>query len=253
MQASNVTLLLRRSLRRLGGTIAGVALAGTVFALHPAVIAVAIVAIGAQFTAEVVMRASYGLAVTFVTVIALCIYDLAVAVAATGAAVGARVLDTAIGAALAITLRLVLWPRAAAARMPQVQAQALRTVASVFRSRWLSDQTGLERAQRQLQEQLLNLRTITEDMLADQVAGPSATRLNPVTLAIDELAMLALGMPFGRERPARPAAEALVRRLEQLAGAVENRMPPPDPHRPVELPGYPRTQAATELLASAIG
>lgn len=100
--------------------------------------------------------------------------------------------------------------------MPQVQAQALRTVASVFRSRWLSDQIGLERAQRQLQEQLLNLRTITEDMLADQIAGSSATRLDQVTLAIYELAMLALGMPFGRPRPARPAAEALVRRLEQL-------------------------------------
>ncbi|MGH3149743.1 MAG: hypothetical protein ACRDOB_03300 [Streptosporangiaceae bacterium] len=146
----------------------------------------------------------------------------------------------------------MLWPRAAAARMPQVQAQALRTVASVFRSRWLGDQTGLERAQRQLQEQLLNLRTIAEDMLADQVVGSSATPLDQVTLAIDELAMLALGMPFGRERPARPAAEALVRRLEQLAGAVENRMPPPDPHRSVELPGYPRTQAATDLLATSI-
>jgi len=137
--------------------------------------------------------------------------------------------------------------------MPQVQAQALRTIASVFRSRWLDDQTGLERAQRQLQEQLLNLRTITEDMLADQVAGSPVTRLDQVTVAIDELAMLALGLPFGRVRPARPAAEALVRRLEQLAGAVENRMPPPDPYRQVELPGYPRTQAATELLTSAIG
>jgi uncharacterized membrane protein YccC len=253
LQASNVTLLLRRSLRRLGGTIAGVALAGAVFALHPAVIAVTIVVILAQFTAEVVMRASYALAVTFVTVIALCLYDLAVPVAATGAAIGARVLDTAIGAALAIALRLVLWPRAAGARLPRVQAQALRTVASVFRSRWLSDQAGLERAQRQLQEQLLNLRTITEDILADQVIGSSVTRLDQVTLAIDELAMLALGLPFGRERPARPAAETLVRRLEQLAGAVENQLPPPDPHRSIELPGYPRTQAATELLASAIG
>lgn len=183
LQASNITLLLRRSLRRLGGTIAGVALAGAVFALHPAVIAVATVATLAQFAAEVVMRVSYGLAVTFVTVIALCVYDLAAPGAATSA-VGARVLDTAIGAALAIMLRLVLWPRAA--RMPQVQAQTLRTVASVFRSRWLSDQTGLERAQRQLQKQL-----------------PSA------------------------------------------------RMPPPDAHGSVELPGYPRTQAATELLASA--
>jgi hypothetical protein len=60
-------------------------------------------------------------------------------------------------------------------------------------------------------------------MLADQISGSSATRLDQVTLAIDELAMLALGMPFGRTRPARPAAEALVRRLEPLfTGSYEN-------------------------------
>ncbi len=252
LQASNVTLLLRRAARRLGGTVAGVVLAGAIFAWHPVVIAVAIVAIGAQFTAEILIRASYGLAVTFVTVIALCLYDLAVPGAAIGAAVGARVLDTAIGAALAIVLRLVLWPRAAAARLPQVQAQVLRTVARVYRSRWLSEQAGLERAQRQLQEQLLKLRTITEDILADHVAGATAAGPDQVTLAVDELAMLALGLPFGRTRPARPAAEALVGRLEQLAVAVDNGMPPPDAPRPVELPGYPRTQAATDLLASAL-
>lgn len=37
LSAKQRQLLLRRSLRRLGGTIAGVALAGAVIALHPAV------------------------------------------------------------------------------------------------------------------------------------------------------------------------------------------------------------------------
>jgi hypothetical protein len=122
-----------------------------------------------------------------------------------------------------------------------------------FRSRWLGAQTGRERVQRGLQEKLLDLRTITGDVRADQITGAPATRQDQVTLAVDELAMLALGMPFGRPRPDRTAAEALTGRLERLAAALQSALPPSDAHRPVELPGYPRTQAATELLACAIG
>jgi uncharacterized membrane protein YccC len=120
LQASNVTFVLRRLLHRLAGTIAGVGLAGAVFAWHPGVAVVAVVATGAQFIHEIIIRVSYGLAVIFVTVLALSMYDLAVSGAQIGAAVGARVLDTIIGAALVIALRLVLWPRATAARVPQV-------------------------------------------------------------------------------------------------------------------------------------
>jgi hypothetical protein len=72
-------------------------------------------------------------------------------------------------------------------------------------SQVLGDQTGLKRAQRHLQEQLLNLRTITEDMLADQIVGSSPTRLDQVTLAIDELAMLASACrSAGRGQPGQP-------------------------------------------------
>jgi hypothetical protein len=140
----------------------------------------------------------------------------------------------------------------AAARMPQVQAETLLAVAEVFRGRWLGESAGPERAQRRLAGKLLDLRTITEDMLADQVIGAPATRREQVTLAIEELAMLALGIPFSRRRPSRTDAEALVGRLEQLAGALGRGLPAPDADPAPELPDYPRTRAATELLALAI-
>lgn len=250
LQANNVTFLVRRSLNRVAGTIAGVGLAWIVFAPHPPVIAVAAVAICAQFAAEVMMPVLYGLAVTFVTVVALAVYDLAASGAGIGEAVGARLLDTLIGAALAVVLRIVLWPRANAIRMPYLQARTLQAATDAFRSRWLGDGPGLGQVQRRLQAELLSLRAVRRDTLADHVATPASA--DYVTPVIDELAILALGVPFDRPVPPRPDAEALLRRLDELTGALQTRTPPPDDDEPVTLPGYPRTEAAVNLLGSVI-
>jgi uncharacterized membrane protein YccC len=253
LQANNVAFLLRRAANRVAGTIIGVGLAGLVFAGHPAVIAVVSVAVCAQFVSEVLIPVSYGLSVTFITALALSIYDLAASGAGIGTAVGARVLDTLIGAGLAILLRLVLWPGAAAARLPLLQARTLRGAAAVFRSRWLGDQASLVTAQRALQDQLLNLRAVHQDMQADRRLIPPAATPDQLTPAIEELAWLALGIPFGRTRPAQPAAQALIGRIDQLADALQSGAPPPRIAGPLALPGYPRTQAAASLLESAIG
>jgi hypothetical protein len=90
-------------------------------------------------------------------------------------------------------------------------------------------------------------------MLADQVPGSPANRQDQASLAIDELAMMALAVPSGRPRPAQPDTEALAERLEQLAAALQTGRPPQAARRTIQLPGYPRIRAATELLASAIG
>ncbi|GHF40281.1 putative membrane protein YccC [Amycolatopsis bartoniae] len=241
LQATNLTLLRRRSLHRVAGTAVGVGLAAAVFAPHPPALAVALVALLAQLVAEVFMPVSYGFAVAFVTLVPLAIFDLAAPGAQIGAAVGARALDTALGAVLALVLRLVLWPKATAARLPQVQARTLRAVAGLFGARWLGgDQVP---ARRRLQEAVLDLHNVTQDAFGE--------RWDQVGLAVDELAFLALGVPFGRPHPPRPEAEALLSRLEQLADALSRGTPPPDRHPPA-LPGYPRTSAATQLLAGAL-
>jgi uncharacterized membrane protein YccC len=254
LQAGNVTLLLHRSLNRLAGTAVGVGLAWAVFTLHPAVIVVALVAVLTQFLGEVLIRAAYALGMIFVSILALSIYDLAVPSARIGSAVGARVQDTAIGAVVVIVLRLVLWPRATGAAIPQVQAQTLNAVTALYPSRWLGAGrvADLQAPQRRLQERLLHLQAISEDARADQIIGAPPARQEQVTLAIDELAILALGVPFGRSRPPQPDVEALVGRLGQFAAALQNGSPPPRADHGIKLPGYPRTQAAAHLLASAI-
>jgi len=248
LQASNVSVLVRRSANRIGGTIAGVALAAAVFAPQPTALVVAVVALVAQFAAELLMPTRYGVAVMFVTLVPLSIYDLAAPGAEIGSAVGARLLDTAIGVVLAVVLRLLLWPRATAARLPQVQAKALRATAEVFRSRWLHGE--LAPARRRLQERVLDLHNVADDALADHVRRGATSGRDQITVAIDQLAMLALSVPFERPHPPRDSAETLVAQLEKLADALHSG-PLPAPMAPV--PGYPRTTAAAELLRSATG
>ncbi|KAA9157456.1 hypothetical protein FPZ12_025120 [Amycolatopsis acidicola] len=249
LQATNVTLLVRRAAHRIVGTIAGVALAAVVFAADPPLLAVAFVVIVAQGVSEILMPVSYGVAVVFVTLVPLSLYDLAVPSAQVSSAVGARVLDTAIGAVLVVLLRVLLWPRATAARLPQVQARTLRSVAEVFRGRWLDgDEAELRENRRLLREQVLDLHNIAEDARADRVRGRDTDR---ITLAVDELAMLALGVPFGRPHPAREQGERLVNGLRSLADALGRGTAPGE--RPPPIPGYPRVSAASELLATSLG
>lgn len=65
--------------------------------------------------------------------------------------------------------------------------------------------------------------------------------------------MLALGVPFDRPAPRHADAAALVSRLEQLASVLDGGSQlTHGTSRSLSLPGYPRTQAATELLTSAL-
>ncbi|MFI5614381.1 FUSC family protein [Amycolatopsis sp. NPDC051903] len=251
LQASNVTLLLRRSLHRTVGTAGGVALAAAVFAGAPSPLVIALVAIGAQFVAEVFLPVVYGVGVAFVTLVPLFQYELAVPGAEFGSALGARLLDTAIGAVLAVVLRVVLWPRATAARLPQVQARTLRVTAQVFRRRWL-DAGDAEEPRGRLRETVLDLRSVAEDARADRLPDRRAERADRVTYAAGELALLALAIPYDRPAPPRERAQAFLCGLDRFAEALEQGVPASvTDHGPI--PGYPRLSAANHLLVTALG
>ena len=287
LQATNFSFVVRRSAHRLAGTVAGVVLAWALFALHQEAAAVAVVAIVAQFFAEAFIRVIYGLATAFITVLALSIFDLASPTAGIGSAIGARLLDTLIGVVLVIILRLVLWPQATRARLPLIQAETLRASAAVFGQRWLEPPVGaispsaiagggapgqaglppvdaagpaviapaVVEARHRVRDSLTRLRAVSDDALADEITRRSPT--DQVTLATEELAMLALGVPFDRPAPPPSAARALLDRLDRLADAVESPGAPGSDSAAggtrLDLPGYPRTRAAVELLESAIG
>jgi uncharacterized membrane protein YccC len=253
LQANQVTLLLRRALHRMAGTVVGVAVVGLVFSLGPARGVVAAMAFVAQGIAETLIRASYAIAIVFVTVIALSVYDLAVPGAGLATGVGARVIDTAIGAALVVVLRLVLWPRAHEARLPRAEAAAIRVAAQLFADRWQDRPAAeLARGQRRLQERLLELRTLAEGARGDRILTAREAHDDRITEAVEELAMLALGVPYGRTPPSAQDALALARTLARIAEALETGEAVDVPPVP-ELPGYPRTRAATGLLRGSLG
>jgi uncharacterized membrane protein YccC len=170
LQATNTTLLIRRALARVAGTAGGVVLAWVILAQHPPVLVIAIVVVVALFIAVILVRASYGLAVIFTSVVGLAMFELTVPGAQIGAALGAR-----------------------------------------------------------------------------------RRRPGQVALAVDQLGMLALGLPFGRVQPPQADAEAVVARLDELAGAIESGTPLRRQPRTLPLPGYPRLRAATGLLAAGLG
>jgi uncharacterized membrane protein YccC len=251
--ASNSIGTLRRSVHRVAGTVAGVALAYALLAGHPPwAVVVAGVAV-CQFVSEMVITATYGLAVVGITVLAMVLFHIGAPGEDVGAAIGARLGDTVLGAVLALVLRAVLWPRATAARLPQSQARTLRAVGRVLHVFWCDGDNvrGLADERRRLQADLVTLRAVHADALADDRSASPDTDLRwPVTLAVEELAFLALSLPRHRQAPAAHQAWAFRRSLDELATAVDGAAPAPVVVS--EVPGYLRTSAALAALATAV-
>jgi uncharacterized membrane protein YccC len=251
--ATNSANTVRRSVHRIAGTVAGVALAYALLSGHRSwAVVVAGVAL-CQLASEMVITASYGLAVVGITVLALVLFHIGTPGADVGAALGSRITDTLLGAVLALILRSVLWPRATAARLPQVQGRTLRSVGRVLCALWSDSRDGRDLAdgRRLLQSDLVTLRAVHTDALADDRAASPDTDLRwPVTVAIEELAFLALSLPRYRTPPEPDAVRAFRHSLDELAGAVDGYAPAPAAVPP--LSGHPRTSAALGVLAAAV-
>jgi uncharacterized membrane protein YccC len=249
LQADSFTGLARRSLNRVFGTCVGVVAAAGFFALHPSLAVVTGVATVAQWLAEIAIADYYALGVTFVSIVALSIYQLATGATSTGSALDARLLDTAIGVGLVVILRLGLWPRATAARAPQRAAAVLQAIAATFEARWQRGSDAVPE-RRRLEEQLLPYVAITQELRGEP--GPLGARMEQVSEAIEQLAMLALGLPHDRARPPARETAALTARLRQLADALARGEPADVDQVPVRIRGYPRTTAAVALLHAAM-
>jgi hypothetical protein len=252
LQASNLAVTRSRFLYRLAGTLIGVLLVFAVLSWSPPLLVVIAVAAAAQAAVELVITVNYGLAVVAITVLALLLFSIGAPGENVGGVLGARVIDTVVGAALALLLRMVLWPRATSARLPQTQARTLRAAGRVLQACWLPVREGsqVRATRRELHGELGTLRAVQADALAD---SPRSTASNdrrwPVTVAIEDIAYLALAIPT--DRPAPPAVEgaAFLASMNQLAGTmVDCSQPEPTPM----LPGHPRSTEALAGLRRAI-
>jgi uncharacterized membrane protein YccC len=258
LQGTSFDAVARRATERLLGTIAGVTIAAGVLAAHPPVLALAMIAVACQVIAEILVGINYAAGVVFISVIALSVFDLAVGgTGDTSAIFSARVLDTGIGIAVAVILRLALWPKATAVRIPQAQASALRAASNVFAARWHesdSEAGQSESLRHLLQERLLALSASTEDMLADRIGRRVLGERARLSNVVDEISMLALGVPYDRPAPPTQQTNDLVAWLRTSANALERRtdtdLIPGD--EPPAVLGYPRTTRAVSRLGELL-
>lgn len=251
LQGSNLAVTRRRVVHRAAGTVVGVALTFALLGWGPPVWAAVLLAVVAQFAVELVIAVHYGLAVVPITVLSLTLFHLGAPAEDIGVALGARLLDTAIGVALALLLRRVLWPHATAVRLPVLQARVVAAVRAALEAAWTADDPDtLPRERRSLQTELATLRAVHADALADSGDDAAADARWPVSAAVEELAFLALALPPHRRPPGREQACVFLDHLDALCTAVGNGTAPPAV-RP-DVSGYPRTSAAASILADAV-
>jgi len=254
LQASNLMITRRRVVHRLAGTVVGVGLAFAVLGWHPPIWLVVIAVAVFQGLVELAIATNYGVAVTGITVLALLLFHVAApAEEAITTTIGSRLVDTVIGAALALVLRRLLWPGATRRRLPSAQALTLQVTSRVLAQAWAErpDLQLLADGRRALQGALSVLRAIDADAAADiGLASRSSDTAWPVSAGIEELARLALSWPAYRPRPQPARAAELRHHLDELASAITEARPP-GTTIPV-MPGQPLTAAATAVLTSAV-
>jgi Fusaric acid resistance protein-like len=253
LQASNLVITARRVVHRLAGTVIGVGLAFAILGWHPPIWLVVIAVAFFQGLAELAIATNYGVAVASITVLALLLFHVAAPGEALTTTIGSRLLDTGIGAILALLLRRLLWPRATLRRLPSAQASTLQATSRVLTEAWAQhpDPQVLADRRRALQGTLAVLRAVHADATADAGLVSRSTDIAwPVSAGVEELARLALSWPAYRPRPEPAQAARLRHHLEELASAITEARPP-DMTIPA-LPGQPLTEAATAALTSAV-
>jgi len=253
LQASNLRIVRSRFVHRLVGTILGVGIVFALLAWHPPLIVLILTAVIAQGIIESVITAHYGLAVIGITVLSLMLFHLAAPAEDNSSLIGGRLLDTALGAALALLLRTALWSRATSTRIPPRQATALDSISDVFAATWAPDHSRhrLTQRRRQLLADITALRVIQADALADTARTATATDLGwPVTVAVEKLAYIAYSVPTLQPTPTPRDAYTFLIGLHHLAANITDQTTPLMPAP--SLPGYPRTNDATSTLTAAI-
>jgi uncharacterized membrane protein YccC len=256
LQGSNLAVTRIRVVHRVVGTVLGVGIGFAILVWGPPLWLVAVVAVMFQGLVELVIVARYWLAVVAITVLALVLFHLGSPGEDVGAAIAARLIDTGIGVGVALVLRLTLWPRVTSSRLPQVQARVVAAVRAVLAAAWRVAGGGggvdaLAHERGRLQAELARLHVVHADALADTGGGSRSLDARwPVSVAVEELSVLALSWPAHRTPPGVVDGEAFLHHLDGLAEAVAGG-DVPLPAVPA-LPGLPRTAAAVGTLTDAV-
>jgi urea transporter len=210
LQGATGPLQRRRATDRAIGTVIGVVVAQPLVELHPLIGLDIVVVALCMFVAQLTIRASYAVAVVFLTQLPLFMMDLAGA--DPGRAItGARLVDTLIGCALGVAITQVLWPRAATARLPAAAQRVLDATVACLRT--LRDPTAsraaVAEARAQALAEVVRLESMVDMALGEGLgASPESEDMASVAGEAERLGRLVVGIPYGGLRGGfRPLGE----------------------------------------------
>jgi uncharacterized membrane protein YccC len=256
LQGTNVALARQRALHRAAGTLVGVGVAALVLELDPGLAGLIVMVGVLQALTEAFILVSYGVAVMFITSLALLLLEIAGVGVAVRGLLDARLIDTVLGCAIGFACGVLILPRRSRSRLAAVQARAIRTIgqALVVGLRGNASESERQAARRTVHLTLVTLDTTQRDATGDTLTSTTRADLDwPVTHAIEQLAHVALALPRPGDRPAPDTATltALSTLLQDLATHTDGHRtttPPPPP----DLPDWPRTERALLALREAI-
>ncbi|TDY46263.1 fusaric acid resistance family protein [Alicyclobacillus sacchari] len=100
---------IHRAMQRALGTTLGVFIAGAILSIHPSYIVLACIVFALQTVTELLIPRNYGLAVIFITPLALTITEIARVGMSVPALIHARFIDTLVGCGIGLVIRLLWW------------------------------------------------------------------------------------------------------------------------------------------------
>lgn len=139
LQGVTPNLVAQRAIDRAVGTFFGLGLVWLIMGFHPSKPDIMGLALALQFLMLTFIARNYGIAVIFITGLALLIIHAAAAHLALPSLLFARLVDTLIGVAIAVAAGFLLWPQAAGVRIPHLVADALRLEGHVLTTGNFSD------------------------------------------------------------------------------------------------------------------
>lgn len=197
-QGLSMATMLQRAIQRVGGTFVGTLLAAAILSLQLNGLALALAIALLQFCLEMFVVRNYGLAVIFITAVALIMISGVHPIANVSEHVWIRAQDTVLGCAIGVVVYALLVKRDPT---PEISHELLRTWAAVdmaasYLARGDVQSEGVKRARQNLQHHAISLLEAFESAIGSGRANcVSAESLWPAVAASQGLAyrLLATG------------------------------------------------------------